>query len=118
MKAFRNQRWNLLQRMVYVVRNFKSIVYTAVSQSTYKARSITSNFASDFDVTVEEDGRQYNYYLESRNYKKENNQNEYEAYHFSRDCGSCMFENFDKHESTSSYSSNGRIGDIVGISTR
>ena len=104
--------------MVDVVRKFKSVAYTAVSKSTYKARSIASNSASDFDVTVEEDGRHYNYYPDCRNYKKENTQNEYEAYHFSRDCGSCRFDNFDKNESTSSYSSNGRIGDIVGISTR
>ena len=112
--------------MVYVARNFKSIVFTAASQSTYKAESITSNSASDFDTTIEEDGRQYNYYPDCKNYKKENNQNEFEAnftiflneFYVSRDRGSCKFENFDKHESTSSYSSNDRIGDIVGISTR
>ena len=118
MKAFRNQRWNILQRMVYVVRNFKSIVYTAVSHNNYQARSIASNSASDFEVTLEEDGRQYSYYPDCREYKAENNQNKYEAYYYSRNCRSCTYENFDKSESTSSNSSNDRIGDIVGISTR
>ena len=104
--------------MVYVVRNFKSIVYTAVSHSNYQARSITSNSASDFDVTLEEDGRQYNYYPDCREYKAESNQNKYEEYFYSKDCGSCELENFDKNESISSNSSSDRIGDIVGISTR
>ena len=75
MRNIRTQRWNILQRMVFVVRNFKAIVLTAVSNKRYQARSITSQSVSDFDVTFEDEGKNYYYSNEIRNSTTENNEN-------------------------------------------
>ena len=97
MRNPRIQRWNILQRMVFVVRNFKSIVLTAVSNKRYPARSITSNSVSDFEVTFEEEGNRYHVCNEFRNNTVPNNVNK---------------------QATTPIDNREKIGDIVGISSR
>ena len=97
MRNIRAQRWNILQRMVFVVRNFKAIVLTAVSSKRYQARSITSHSVSDFDVTFEDEGKNYYYLNETRNSTTENNEN---------------------YQVTTPIDNREKIGDIVGISSR
>ena len=97
MRRFGTQRWNILQRMVFVVRNFKSIVFPTISNRRYSSKSIASNSASDFEITSELDGKPYCSSSDSYRSQKQSNVN---------------------REVSPQTSTKQNIGDIVGIPTR
>ena len=97
MRRFGTQRWNILQRMVFVVRNFKSIVFPTNSNRRYSSKSIASNSASDFEITSELDVKPYCSSSDSYKCHKQSNVN---------------------REVSTLKSEKQKIGDIVGIPTR
>ena len=83
--------------MVFVVRNFKSIVFPTISNRRYSSKSIASNSASDFEMTSELDGKPY--YSSSDSYRSQK-------------------QSIVNREVPTLTSKNQKIGDIVGISSR
>ena len=83
--------------MVFVVRNFKSILFPTISNRRYSSKSIASNSASDFEITSELDGKPY--YSSSDSYKSQKQS------HVDREVSILK-------------SKKQKIGDIVGIPTR
>ena len=105
MKTRRNERWSILQRVVFVVRNFKSLVALKFLSSKYsRRRQIShlvnlehmSNVSSCANIDTEEEEKHCSY----RNYFKNS------KIEISQDGESTPTRNHEK------------IGDIVGITSR
>ena len=105
MKDKRNQRWSVLQRVFFVVRNFKSLVLLKfLSSKCPRRRQIrhlieleqTSNASSYVNVDIEEEEHYYSYLNTFKNVKIENSQD----------------------RKISPTRNRGSIGDIIGITSR
>ena len=105
MKDKRNQRWSVLQRVFFVVRNFKSLVLLKfLSTKCPRRRQIrhsieleqTSNASSYVNVDIEEEE---NYYSNLNRYKDVNIESSHDR-------------------KISPTRNRGSIGDIIGITSR